>query len=92
MPFLICLVFCRRSWHTPSRVKADEDLVNSIGSRAMENVRLSTQEHFGENASLMSSSSVGFYVACAFVVAVLFVGVARNSMLVNQISRFYRAI
>ncbi len=72
-------------------MRADEDLVNSIGSRAMQNVRLSTQEHFAENASLISSSSFGLYVAFAVVVAVLFVGISRNSMLVNRLSRFYRA-
>jgi len=80
-----------RSWHSPPRVRADENLVNSIGSRAMQNARLSTQEHFGDGGSTVpfSSFSFGFIVACAFVVAVLFVGISRRNWLVNRISRMY---
>jgi hypothetical protein len=81
----------RRSWHAPSRVRADEDFVNSMGSRAMKNVRLSTQEHFGDgdSASRLSSSSLGVLVACVFFVAVVFVGVSRRHGLVYKISRMY---
>lgn len=80
-----------RSWHAPSRVRADEDFVNSMGSRAMKNVRLSTQDHFGDSdsASRLSSSSLGVLVACVFFVAVVFVGISRRHGLVYKISRMY---
>jgi hypothetical protein len=66
--------------------------VNSIGSRAMKNVRLSTQEDFSDRAPLLGSSSLASVVACALVVVVLFFGISRRSWLLNRIPRMYGTV
>jgi hypothetical protein len=72
----------------PSRVTTDEEDVDNMGSRAMRSVvRLSTQESFDNGGSEVSALSVGFVVACAAVVAIVLVGIARRS---RRVSSFFR--